>query len=174
MKSPGTAAFVVEDFAPNMPDVDRGKELERNCPLCNEPKKLKDMRGHVGQHILLRSRGAEEYDLVNPVSLPSLWFIPDTNRWYVRSVTIHVDSVVVTCVAPASWLPVPNNGSTRIVGFVISSSMARLKSRPKTPHVPMSQSTAPTARKRFGNTTPLATLCFDTGPSWTVTALTPV
>ena len=64
----GTAAFVVEDFAPKAPDLDPGKETKQECPLCTKQKKPQDMWGHVGGHILLHSRGVEEGGLVNPVS----------------------------------------------------------------------------------------------------------
>lgn len=30
------------------------------CPLCGNKTKLKQLRGHIGQHILFRSRGMEE------------------------------------------------------------------------------------------------------------------
>ncbi|KAF9642030.1 hypothetical protein BDM02DRAFT_3194047 [Thelephora ganbajun] len=61
----GVAAFVVEGFVPDAPNP--SKEVKEQCPLCNAPKKLKEMRDHVGCHILLRSRGIEECDLLKTV-----------------------------------------------------------------------------------------------------------
>lgn len=70
----GTAAFVVEDFVPNAPDSD--KEMRQQCPLCDSTKKLKDMRDHVGYHILLRLRGGKECGLLNPVRLSHSTALP--------------------------------------------------------------------------------------------------
>jgi hypothetical protein len=71
MSFSGTEAFVVEGFAPDAPGPDVDKETKQQCPLCNVPKKLKEMRDHVGRHILLSSRGVEEH-LVKPVSSTSV------------------------------------------------------------------------------------------------------
>ena len=35
-------------------------EATQGCPLCKKEMKLKQLRGHVGQHILFRSRGMEQ------------------------------------------------------------------------------------------------------------------
>jgi len=65
----GTPAFIVEDLALATPSTDLGKDSPQQCPLCNEPKKLKEMRGHVGRHIMLHSRGVSEEHLMKLVSL---------------------------------------------------------------------------------------------------------
>ena len=56
----GTVAFVVEVIRSKSPNMDLNKEAKQHCPLCHEEKKLKELRGHVGQHILWRSLGIKE------------------------------------------------------------------------------------------------------------------
>jgi len=79
--SPGTPAFIVEDLVLATPNTDLGKESKQQCPLCNEPKKLKDMRGHVGRHIMLHSRGITEERLVKTVNIRCLWLTTNTNPY---------------------------------------------------------------------------------------------
>lgn len=150
----GAATFVVEDFKPDAPDPD--KEMKQQCPLCNELRKLKEMRDHVGHHILLHSRGGEDARLLKTVSHPLLWQIPKTNS-HKRSVTLPVDSVVVIYAEPPSRQLEPNDRSNRTAGSVAHSSMARLRSRRKTPRAPTSRSSVLTAQRRFGSTTQLTT-----------------
>ena len=148
----GTPAFVIEDFKPDMPDTDPEKETKQQCPLCNEPKKLKGMRDHVGCHILLSLCGVEEDSLLRPVSLPRLQPIPNTNP-HLRSVAILADSVVAISAVPPSWLLAPSGRSNQTVDFVAHSGMAQPESRQKTRHAPTSRSPVLTARRPFGNTT---------------------
>ena len=173
MTSSGTPAFVVEDFVLSTPNVDPDKEIKQQCPLCNEPKKLKEMRGHVGRHILLHLHGIEDVRRVTKVSLPRLSLIPNLNL-YIRSVTILVDSAAVTSAAPASWLPVPNGRLNRTVGFNARSSMAQPRSQRKILRAPTSQLRVHTVQRRSGNTTPSAMSHSDTTPFSMVPALTPI
>lgn len=154
----GMAAFIIEDFKPNAPDTNLDREAKRQCPLCNDLKKLKEMRGHVGHHIMLRSRGGKEDHLSKTASLPLLQLIFDTNP-HERSVTTPVDSVVTIFAEPPSRSPVPNDRSNQTAHSIARSNTARPRSRRKTPHAPTSQSSVLTARKQFGNTTPSTTSC---------------
>ena len=62
----GLAAFVAEVNTPESPNMDLDKEAKQHCPLCNEEKKLRELRGHIGLHILWCLFGVEE-DLMNKV-----------------------------------------------------------------------------------------------------------
>ena len=75
----GAAAFIVEGAKLDAPDTDPNKETEQQYPLCNREKKLREMRGHVGRHILSHSRGTGEHDLLKPVGLPFQWLMPNAN-----------------------------------------------------------------------------------------------
>lgn len=168
-RSSGTAAFVVEDFVLDAPDPD--KDTRHQCPLCNSVKKLKDMRDHVGRHVLLDSRGVEECDLLKPVSLLPLHYC--TLLTHTRLAGTLVDSVVATRATPVSRLLVPNSRSTPTVNFITRSSTTQPRSQRKIPRAPTSQSCAPTARRRFGSTTPLIISCFGTRPFLTMLVSTP-
>lgn len=169
MAASGTPAFIVEDFAPNMPNVDPDEGTKQQCPLCNKSRKLKEMRDHVGRHILLRSRGIEEDNLVKTVSLPRLRLMFNTDSC-ARSVTILADSAVAISAAPALWLPAPSDRSNRTVHFIAHSSTAQPRSRQKTPRAPMSRLHVLTARRQFGNTTQSTTSCLGTTPFSTAPA----
>jgi hypothetical protein len=43
------------------------------CPICDATKKVVDLRGHCGQHILKRNRSVVE-DVQRPVSM-RLWHV---------------------------------------------------------------------------------------------------
>ena len=151
------AAFVVEVLTSNPPNTALDKESKQRCPLCREEKKLKELRGHVGQHILSRSLGFEEEDLMVKVRLPPPWLTPDSNFW-VRLGIILADSVVAIFAAPASWLPEANGRSIQTAPFITSSNTVLLRSLRATRRVQTFQSTALTAQRQFGSTTPLTTL----------------
>lgn len=55
----GMDAFTIDHVAltpPNAPDPN----ITQGCPLCNNKMKLKQLRGHIGRHILFHLRGMEE------------------------------------------------------------------------------------------------------------------
>ena len=135
-----------------MPSPD--PEAKQQCPLCSGLKKLKDMRDHVGRHILLHSRGVEEAQLqvrtVNHCCL-QLGRSPNANS-LARSLTTLAGSVAAISAVLASLSPVTNNRSNQTADFTTRSSMDRLRSQQKTRHAPTSQSNVLTAPRRSGST----------------------
>jgi len=168
----GMAAFVVEIIGSTSPNMDPGKETKQRCPLCHEEKKLKELRGHIGLHILWRSFGVEE-DLVTKVgSLPPC-LIPGADV-YARLGIILADSAVATSATLTSSLPEVKDRLNQIAGFAARSSTARPRSPRKTHRAQMSQSTVLTAQRRFGSTTPLTISRSDTRTFLTVLVSTPI
>lgn len=158
----GTPAFVIQDFTPDAPNPD--KEMKQPCLLCDEPKKLADMRNHVGHHILLHSHDAGEGDLLKTVSVcPNRVTNADSHT---RSVITLAGSVVATCAVPASQPRALNDRSIPTASSTTRSSMALLRSLQKAPLARTFQLHAPIARRRFGNTMPSATSRLGTRPFW--------
>ena len=125
----GTPAFVIQDFTPDASNPD--KEMKQLCLLCDKPKKLADMRNHIGHHILLHSHDAGEGDLLKTVSVcPNCVTNADSHT---RLVITLVGSVVATCAAPASQLQALNNRSILTASSTTCSSMALLRSLQKAP-----------------------------------------
>ncbi|KAF9779439.1 hypothetical protein BJ322DRAFT_1113247 [Thelephora terrestris] len=60
MDDSGAAAFVAGAFLPEVLTMELGKKTKQHCPLCHEVKRLEELRGHIGLHILWRLFGVEE------------------------------------------------------------------------------------------------------------------
>jgi hypothetical protein len=142
-----------------MSSLQRNKEVERNA------------RPYWASHIAALARRQGRLSRENSES-PPLQLVPGTNP-SARLVTALADSAVVSCAAPASRLPAPNDKSKRTVGFVTRSSIVQPRSQRKTRHAPIFRSSALTARRRSGNTTPSTTSHSGTMPFSTVPARPP-
>lgn len=56
---------------PELPNTDLDKDTKIHCPLCDQEKKLLELRGHIGRHVLWCRLGAKE-NLTGEVSFRSL------------------------------------------------------------------------------------------------------
>jgi len=97
----GAAAFATEVLAPELPNTGLDKESKQCCPLCHEEKKLKELRGHIGLHILWCLLGVDERLEGGKVSVRPLQIIPNTNP-RTRLGIILADSAVATSATPTS------------------------------------------------------------------------
>jgi len=156
----GMAAFAIEAIKPKPPNSNLGKETKQQCPLCRGEKKLKELRGHVGLHILRCLLDIDE-DLTTKVAIFPLQPPLDADL-DARLGRILADSVVANCATLVSLLPEASDRFNRIVGFSPHSSTAQPRILRKTRRARTSPSTVLTVQRRCGSTMLLTISCLGT------------